>query len=72
MKADMYGTPTEQKRFELGWRQPAQRPMCGNCRHGEEVILNPDSLYEHARFHCRKGGFATLKQALCNGWEGKP
>ncbi|MFG8343267.1 hypothetical protein ACEOPV_04765 [Pseudomonas aeruginosa] len=55
----------------MGWLTSKQRPHCGNCRHLEEKVNNPDTLHESTTYRCQKGDFATGKTAYCNEHEDK-
>ena len=50
----------------MGWKAPAQRAGCGNCKHADA------QLHELAKFSatwlCGKGGFFTQRHAICDDW----
>ncbi|MCB1909953.1 MAG: hypothetical protein KDH15_21540 [Rhodocyclaceae bacterium] len=84
MKADRYGTPTEQARSSMGWLTATQRRetgverRCASCAH---FSLNPYTNGEGGRgvavlcIHPMAGGhrgMATRENALCGKWEVKP
>lgn len=71
MKANQFGTATEQQLFRIGYMTAKQRPQCGNCKHIDTVFINPDAINESERNRCKKGSFATSKTAICNEWEEK-
>jgi hypothetical protein len=74
MKANQYGTPTEQRRHAQGWLSASQRPArpaCPNCRHVEAEFEDryPRDL---VHYRCAIGHFATSPGAVCNRHEPKP
>lgn len=70
MQACKYGTMAEQARHRMGWLTAKQRPQCGNCKHLEEKVNNPDTLHVSTTYRCRKGDFATAKTAFCSEHQG--
>ena len=70
MKADLYGTPAEQRRAQVGW-QPASAiasdrlgPRCCNCAHQgwSEGCRTP-------RARCELHDMPTTQRARCDWWE---
>jgi hypothetical protein len=74
MKADKWGTPAQQKRFEAGWMPAKERKFkandrdrrCGNC--GNENI---NFQLASAPSNCEHLGVATRPSAVCNHWREK-
>jgi hypothetical protein len=74
MKADRYGTPSEQHRYRLGWLSAtaadaaaiARDHRCDDCMHREwsETARTP-------RPRCGYGG-PTSARATCNRWTARP
>lgn len=58
--ADKYGTPAEQKRYDMGWLPGTERPQCANCEHMQ---------HKGSGWHCNEGNVATQLTALCGVYE---
>lgn len=81
MKADSYGTPTEQARYRMGWMTPTERKKdgqqtrCASCRffHFDEGTDGWGGLRLKARcghpMAAGETGQATRENALCAKWE---
>lgn len=71
MKANQFGTHSEQVLFRMGYKTSKERPQCGNCKQGETTFNNPGSSYETARYRCKKADCGVTQTAICNDWEKK-
>jgi hypothetical protein len=50
----------------MGWKAPAERANCANCKHAE--IVNADPVYRTPSVICGKAGFYTKPYAICDSW----
>jgi len=75
MKADKYGTITEQKRHRMGWvrrvKTAGDAGKCKTCAHIDETtkwrsqpIIR--AMKQTTTFRCEKGDFATTGSGGCN------
>lgn len=66
MKADAYGTMTEQERFGVGWKpfkKKERAEACIDCRHCRPTGIRT--------FTCTRFHFATARRSVCDGWKPK-
>jgi hypothetical protein len=66
MKANQFGTRTEQLMHRMGYLTISDRPKCLTCKHHEFIIRMPDTVYESSVYRCNKGDFAISKNSICN------
>ena len=66
MKANQFGTHTEQLMHRMDYQTISDRPQCSTCKHCDFVIRMPDTVYESKKYYCKKGVFTTAKTAVCN------
>jgi hypothetical protein len=69
MKADQFGTYTEQVLFRMGFQTAKERPKCAVCEHSEIDFADPGSVYEREFFRCKKANCVVQKTSICNEWE---
>jgi hypothetical protein len=70
MKANQFGTHSEQMLHALGYKTASERPECGNCKH-HEYEVGGTSWSETIRYKCKKAGCAVTKSAICYEWEAR-
>lgn len=83
MKADSYGTPTEQARHRMGWMTPTERKKaggekrCASCRRffWEDYRTGDGGFGVKPRcghpMASGETGMATFENAVCDKWERK-
>lgn len=74
MKANQFGTASEQVMFRMGYLTAKQRPIqpqCSTCKYNYSYFLYEGGPYESERFRCERGDFSVAKTSICNDWEAK-
>ena len=71
MKAQQYGTPTEQLRWSAGWKSPTERRESGTesrCRTCRSIVDADAVSHLNGSPKCLLLGLATRSNALCDHW----